>query len=186
MPQNLTDMTIEEISLVDDGANEDARVVIVKAKSGLPGHAVPGGDDPSNPDAAAMAAASIKEFQMDIETLSKALEDAEAKLAALEKRASDAEAALKDAEEVVKAKDAEIAEINKAKNPPSDEEVLKALPEAIRKRSRTLKPLHVLPKRKWRKPRPLRSKPSTSPRRSLWVPVTPKKWVACCCVSPRA
>lgn len=134
MPQNLSDMTIEEISLVDDGANEDARVVIVKAKSGQSGHAVPGGDDPSNPDAAAMAAASIKEFEMDIETLSKALEDAEAKLAALEKRASDAEASLKDAEEVIKAKEAEIDEISKAKNPPSDEEVLKALPEAIRKR----------------------------------------------------
>lgn len=134
MPQNLTEMTIEEISLVDDGANEDARVVIVKAKSGHNGQAAQGGFDPSNPDAAAMAAASIKEFEMDIETLSKALDDAEAKLAALEKRASDAEASLKDAEEVIKSKDDQIAEINKAANPPSDEEVLKGLPESIRKR----------------------------------------------------
>lgn len=143
MPQNLTDMTIDEISLVDDGANEDARVVIVKAKSGLPGHAAPGGDDPSNPDAASMAAASIKEFEMDIETLSKALDDAEAKLAALEKRASDAEAALKDAEEVIKAKDEEVAKAKaeaeaKAKgekSPDGDEDdVMKSLPESLRKR----------------------------------------------------
>lgn len=134
MPQNLTEMTIEEISLVDDGANEDARVVIVKAKFGHPDHAAQGGVDPSNPDAADMAAASIKEFEMDIETLSKALDDAEAKLVALEKRAGDAEASLKDAEEVIKSKDDQIAEITKAANPPSDEEVMKGLPESIRKR----------------------------------------------------
>lgn len=134
MPQILKDMTIEEISLVDDGANEDARVVIVKAKSGQTGQAAPGGFDPSNPDAADMAAASIKEFEMDIETLSKALDDAEAKLAALEKRASDAEASLKDAEEVIKSKDDQITEITKAANPPSDDEVMKGLPESIRKR----------------------------------------------------
>lgn len=162
MAQQLTDMTIDEISLVDDGANEGAKVLIVKAKSKPPvnvdeeldpneeendndaddkgmkksahsGQAASGGN-PVNPDAADLAAASLKEFRMDIETLSKALEDAEAKLTALEKRASDAETALVDAEAVIKAKDAEIAEITKAAEPTGDDEIIKSLPESIRKR----------------------------------------------------
>jgi len=75
---------------------------------------------------------------MDIETLSKSLEDAEAKLAALAKRADEAEAALKDAGEVIKAKDAEIETLTKsaevAAEPAAEEDVLKSLPESIRKR----------------------------------------------------
>lgn len=179
MAQDLSDMTIEEISLVDDPANEQARVLIVKAKGGAKGkkapHMEPDGDegktdgdgdgdeaeaamrlkkaldeiapelvqaviggDPINPEAAGEAAASLKEYVMDIENLSKALEDAEARLETLEKRATDAEAALNEANEIIKAKDAELEAVNKAAggegDDNSEEEIIKSLPESIRKR----------------------------------------------------
>jgi len=184
MAQQLTDMSIDEISLVDDPANEQARVLIVKAKSGKKAatkgieveiteedestdadgmededektkllmarvkKAIEGiaprvaqtlaGSPSAETDAANTAAASLKEYVMDIETLSKSLEDAEAKLAALAKRADEAEAALKDAGEVIKAKDAEIETLTKsaevAAEPAAEEDVLKSLPESIRKR----------------------------------------------------
>lgn len=172
MPQNLTDMSIDEISLVDDPANEQARVLIVKAKK--PKASADAAEDENedtpdgngkademaslkkavedinervalalaggNPDdeaAGGLAAASLKELHMDIETLSKALEDAEAKLDTLAKRADDAEAALTEANEVIKAKDAEIENLAKAKaggEGDEDEEIVKSLPESIRKR----------------------------------------------------
>lgn len=143
MPQKLTDMIIDEISLVDEPANDSARVVIVKAKTDPAGIA-------GDPDAADAVAAHLKEQQMDIENLSKALEDAEAKLDALEKRADDAEAQLKDAGEVIKQRDAQIAslteEVSKAKakkqyakeedeeEEEDEAEVMKSLPASIRKR----------------------------------------------------
>jgi hypothetical protein len=194
--QKLTDMTIDEISLVDDPANEQARVEIVKAKGGKkkfpPKKADPkadakaddtdsdnedetspdgdegdseGGETPpeknleakvkkalehiaarvaqtiagdSSVDLNAAAEAANMEHEMDIETLSKALESAEAKLATLEKRATDAESALVDAGKVIDAKDAEIAKAKAtpaaAAVEPTEEEVLKSLPESIRKR----------------------------------------------------
>lgn len=195
----LTDMEITEISLVDEPANDDARVVIVKAKSGFKPcddckdpkgcmakgkcaveKSMDGDEDdmegdedmdegkgkmkksaaPLSPakvagailtaitelspqivekalaegfsadnEAADMAEEIIKETIMDISALSKALEDAEAKMETLEKRASDAEAALKEANDTIaKAKAAS------EQGEPSEEEVLKSLPEAIRKR----------------------------------------------------
>lgn len=140
MPQQLTDMIIDEISLVDDPANEQARVVITKMKAAPEGQTgsegISGNNDPASAD-------QFKEFQMDMENLAKALEDAEAKLEALEKRTTDAEAALADATEVIKAKDAEIAELQKAKAKPEgkdtendddEDDVKKSLPESIRKR----------------------------------------------------
>lgn len=170
MAQHLSDMTIEEISLVDDPANEQARVLIVKAKKPAAKDQEPDGDEEgdeeemnlrarrvykaleeiapdlvqavadgnsANPDAAAQAAASLKEYTMDIETLSKALEDAEAKLEALETRASEAEAALNERDELVKSKDEELETMKKSLNTSNDEnedEILKSLPESIRKR----------------------------------------------------
>lgn len=199
MANELTDMEITEISLVDEPANDDARVVIVKAKSGFKPcddckdpkgcmakgkcavmKSMDGDEDdmdeeddmeeakgrmkksaaPISPakvagailtaitelspqivekalaegfsadsDAAGMAEEIIKETIMDMTTLSKALEEAEAKMEALEKRASNAETALKEANDTIaKAKAAEPAA------EPSEEEVLKSLPEAIRKR----------------------------------------------------
>lgn len=173
MAQALTDMTIDEISLVDDPANEQARVLIVKAKGGKKPYSksddmdeddAESNTDPdpeeekatrlmarvkkaideiaprvaqtlagslsADNDAADAAAASLKEYVMDIEALSKSLEDAEAKLAALTTRAESAEDALKDADEVIKSLKAAAQPANQ----PSDEEVLKSLPEAIRKR----------------------------------------------------
>lgn len=175
MAQDLTEMTIEEISLVDDPANEQARVLIVKAKGAKASmddqeddeeeleeqptmkemaaamrlkkaleeiapdvvQAVVGGQ-PINPEAAGEAAASLKEYVMDIQNLSKALEDAEARLETLEKRATDAEAALADANDIIKTRDAELDAVSKSSDEadatPSEEEVIKSLPESIRKR----------------------------------------------------
>ena len=143
MAQKLTDMIIDEISIVDDPANEQARVVITKMKAAPNGQTgsegSSGDDDP--------ASAVNKEFQMDLENLAKALEDAEAKLTTLEKRTTDAEAALADANEVIKAKEAEIEELQKgykaaaaksndgdADDEDEEKKVMKSLPESIKKR----------------------------------------------------
>jgi len=173
MPQRLTDMEIHEISLVDEPANEDARVVIVKAKNGadpskpssvakVAGAVLAAIEEMSpqiveramaegfsaDPDAAAAATAILQETVMDMEAVTKALEDAEAKLDMLEKRATEAEAALQAKDEVIKAKDAELAElVAKGKSKKADmkadddetaeddeDEVMKSLPESIRKR----------------------------------------------------
>lgn len=70
---------------------------------------------------------------MDMEAMSKALADAEAKIESLTKRAGDAEAKL---EEVTKAKDEEIAKLkgDVQKATQTDEEVLKGLPAPVRER----------------------------------------------------
>jgi hypothetical protein len=169
MPQRLTDMEIHEISLVDEPANEEARVVIVKAKSSadapksasvakiagavlaaieemapqIVGRAMAEGFS-ADPDAAFVATAILQETVMDMEAVTKALEVAEAKLDALEKRATEADAALVAKDEIIKAKDKEIAAA-KAKgddkkvaeegdDEDDEEEVMKSLPESIRKR----------------------------------------------------
>lgn len=166
MANDLRDMEILEVSLVDEPANADARVVIVKAaggfkpcgdcpdpakcgkagkcagddKAGKPmkkatsasrdaGQAMGEGD--SSAQDAAMAAIR-EEYQMDIETLSKSLDDAEKKLETLAKRAEDAEAALVDANDVIKAKDAEIKALQKSAAPQSEEDVLKAMDPGVR------------------------------------------------------
>lgn len=207
MPQRLTDMEIHEISLVDEPANEDARVVIVKAKGGFKpcdgckdpkgcmekgscamekGYGPDSAKKPASvakvagavfdaiekmspqiveramaegfsadPDAAATAVAILKETVMDMEAVTKALEDAEARLEALEKRATDAEAAAQAKDDVIKAKEAEIAELvakgaaKKAEkadmedDEDDEEEVMKSLPESIRKRLQEADDLRV-------------------------------------------
>lgn len=196
MTTKLTDMTIDEISLVDDPANGEARVMIVKAKN--PKNPMAGTDaemsemDEDMPDdeeaeakpkpkkkmqaplpyenmddrllkfrdaledaeltdeqtdavekaaeelvafavTATETASAAKEKTMDLEQLSKALGEAEAKLAALEKRADEADAALAEANEIIKEKDVELSSVRKSAGEGEDE-VLKSLPEAIRKR----------------------------------------------------
>lgn len=176
MANNLTNMEITEISLVDEPANEDAKVVIVKAKSGtadggpfkpvpmakIAGAVIAAIEEmttqivekamaegfSADPAVAEAAAAIIKETVMDMETVTKALEEAEAKLDALEKRATDAEAELKAKDDIIKAKDEEITKAKKKPafmKPDGDEameedeaedeaEVMKSLPESLRKR----------------------------------------------------
>lgn len=175
----LTDMEITEISLVDEPANEDARVVIVKSKDGfkpcddcgdpagcmkkascaakgkvakasveaitdavlaaieeltpeIVAKAMAGGL-PAETEVKDTATAVIKEFLMDIEAISKALQQAEASIVAITKRAEEAEAKVTALEAVVKAKD---AEISKGKSPEvdPDEEFLKSAPAAVRER----------------------------------------------------
>lgn len=187
MANKLTQMEIDEISLVDDPANGDARVVIVKAKGGegfepCPGcttrqkcmakgycmakaNAIAGPMTKFRETIDALAAddedrsvvekavdgllkelttsgnQDFEEITMDLEQLSKALEDAEQKLTDLAKRADDAEAALASAQDVIKAKDAEMAEMKakkgydmKKEDDEDEDEVMKSLPEAVRKR----------------------------------------------------
>jgi DNA-binding transcriptional ArsR family regulator len=91
------------------------------------------GGVPAATAAAADAAVTFQEFVMDLEQLQKSLESAEAQFAVLEKRATEAEA-------LIKAKDEEIAKLteqiekSKAGGEGDDEEILKSLPEPIRKR----------------------------------------------------
>lgn len=172
MATEISDMVIDEISLVDDPANEQARVVIVKAKkkpsAGYMSKAEESDEDEDDeeseedlemlkeaaeelnkrvqrtrsggspePDAASMAAASLKEYEMDIESLSKALEDAEAKLTTLSKRVDEAEGALAEAHEIIKAKDAEIDTVRKSgasNDDDAEEAFFKSLPAKVRKR----------------------------------------------------
>ncbi len=179
MATKLTDLEISEVSLVDEPANDEARVVVVKAKGGFkpcddckdaaackakgscasaskPGKKVPMAkvagavlaalnelspqivekalaDFSADPDAADAAAFVIKETVMDLQELQKALSDAEATIATLEKRATEAEEELKGKDEVIKAKDAEIDRLASEGTDP-EAEVMKSLPESIRKR----------------------------------------------------
>lgn len=169
MPQTLSDLSIDEISLVDDPANEQARVVVVKARgfkpcdgcespdecksmskcaAGVgkkatfkpcddcesPDECAKAGKCASSPmkksaatlDPAAFAAQLMKEHSMDIETLQKSLE-------AAEQRFGDMENALTQANETIATQAAEIAKL-RGKTEGSEEDVLKSLPEAIRKR----------------------------------------------------
>ena len=176
----LKGMLIREISLVDEGANEGARVLIVKmkgdfkncdectgataplckAKGKCMGKGGPGemmtkfrdrledvlkefspdtlakalaGADPAELDAVSMAASYLKEIIMDMETLQKSLEAANANI---EKMTADHAAAIaaKDAE-ITKAKTDAAEAISKAKGttPEQDEEeFLKSLPAGAR------------------------------------------------------
>lgn len=177
MTTKLSDMTIDEVSLVDDPANGEARVLIVKAKGACSmeksmefldededendeeakpknGYAMKKfrealedaelNDeqmDAVNKAVGAYASAisgtttasAAKEKTMDLEALSKALGEAEAKLVALEKRADEAEAELAEKDEVIKQKDAELEGVKKSAGN-DEEEILKSLPESIRKR----------------------------------------------------
>ncbi|CAB4122554.1 hypothetical protein UFOVP36_62 [uncultured Caudovirales phage] len=162
MAQALSDMEIDEVSLVDDPANEQSRVQIVKAKAGDTSapddHVEPGGVDSVShrvkkalaqiaprlaqtltgghsvdSEADDAAAAAMQEFNMDMESISKSLEDAEVKLNALEAQVGTAETALTEAQEVIKAKDAEIAAL-KGDAPVAEDEIMKSLPESVRKR----------------------------------------------------
>lgn len=164
MANDLRDMEILEVSLVDEPANADARVVLVKAASGPfkpcadcadPGKCAKAGKcagagkpvkkatsaqesagqamgegDSSTQDAA--MAAIHEEYKMDIDSLSKSLDDAEKKLETLAKRAEDAESALVDANDIIKAKDDEIAALQKSAAPASEEDVLKAMDPGVR------------------------------------------------------
>lgn len=121
----LQDMEIEEISLVDDGANPGARVEIWKSKAAGSGHVT---GDPVDHQ---------QEIMMTLEELSAALEQAEARMDTLEKAKTDAEAKVAELDTVVKGKDARIAELEgtiaKGRTPAdADEAFLKALPEAAR------------------------------------------------------
>lgn len=174
MPNLLSDMTIDEISLVDDPANEQARVVIVKARrSKAPASDdVEDGDVPDNEDDESMDAPSLVrrmkkmlqsadltgsrsptggnpetflsaadaaeqdalEFLMDIEQITKSLDEAEAKIETVAKAAEDAQAEIVRLNAEIDAKDAEIAKLRGGEPAGGEEDIFKSLPEAIRKR----------------------------------------------------
>lgn len=150
----LQDMEIEEISLVDDGANPGAKVEIWKAKfspcegcktgpmckakgqcMGEDGRMKKSAGDGQG--SAGLSAAMQQEIMMNLEELSAALEQAEAKLDTLEKANTEAQAKVAELDAVVKAKDARITELEgtvaKARTPEdADEAFLKSLPEVAR------------------------------------------------------
>jgi hypothetical protein len=130
MAKRLTNMQIDEVSIVDDPANEEARVVIVKTRGG-------GADmaeiakslqgalealSPQivekaladlgtvNPDAVEAATAIMKEAVMDLEAMTKALETAEASVEELAKKAAKLEADNADLDKKAKAAEAKAKE----------------------------------------------------------------------------
>lgn len=135
-PKRLTNLSIDEVSIVDDPANQHAHAVIVKANF------KPCADctDPKACSAmqkcsmdakkSAASAASTTEVGMTLEEAQAALTKAQGEIASVTKERDEALTKAKDLESQVSAKDGEIA---KLKNPPSDEDVLKALPEPVRK-----------------------------------------------------
>lgn len=156
-------MVIKEISLCEAGMNDHSRVVIVKAREPfdknnasaleaaretvlemLPGLAdklaailvakAQTGGVPVNKQSAADSAAAILETLMDIETLAKSLEEAEGRIETITKQAEQAAADLTAAQATIAKQTAQIEELKKAANPPSDEDVMKGLPEPVRKR----------------------------------------------------
>lgn len=175
MGRMLKNMKIDEISLVDDPANEDARVVIVKAKGGgefmpcdectgamakmckakrecmggmkkarsalievladmgpqIVEKAVAGGI-PADADDAATA---FLEMVMDLESLTKSLEAAEARLEEMSKAGEANAQALAEAQDVIKSQNEEISELRKSRKPEDQaDEFMKSLPEPVRKR----------------------------------------------------
>lgn len=96
----VSELSIEEVSLCGEGVNADARAVIVKAV--MPGHtsphpSLPGGV-PGYDDGELFAA--VRDYRMDINTLTEALNKAKAEIEALQKSSTD--------------KDAQIATLTKA------------------------------------------------------------------------
>lgn len=140
MPHQLTRLVIKEVSIVDDPANPHAQVSIVKARGAF--ETCPecktkdkcaelkkcgaqmrktnlnDGDPPMTPE-------QIAELQKQVETLT-------ANVKALEKRATDAEGKAAAQDKLIKAKDEAMAELEKKLNPPSEEDVMKSLPEGVR------------------------------------------------------
>ncbi|SCM71515.1 hypothetical protein KL86PLE_100246 [uncultured Pleomorphomonas sp.] len=159
----ITSMILDEVSLVDDPANPEANVVIAKARQAPPdddragavraeiAKAIQdlsptiiervGAALPSDTEAADLAAFLLKEKSMDIEELTKALTEAKTALDEATKvtKAKDEEIAkLKTSleEAVAKAKqaDEELAKAKAPKKEETEEDVLKSLPEPLRKR----------------------------------------------------
>lgn len=140
MTTQLTRLVVQEVSLVDSPANPLARVAIVKAKD----MTFKPCDECKSPEQCTEAQKCMPEAKKStstgddpmnkeqIEALQKQVADHAAEKAALEKRAADAEAALAAKDQVIKAKDDVIVDLEKKLNPPTPEDVLKALPEPVR------------------------------------------------------
>lgn len=107
--------TADVVKRVRSALTEMAPAIVDRALAGLP----------ADPTAAALASAIIKEHTMDLEQLSKALDDATKSIETV-----------KAENEKLAKRNAELeAEIKKAKEPPpSEDDVMKSLPEAVRKR----------------------------------------------------
>lgn len=140
MPKTLSDVVVDEISLVDDGANQAAEVLIFKRRDS---------DGTFNRDPG-LAGHLEQEHHMDLETIAKALESAEgrltelvSKLEATEAERDEAATALAKANADLAAAEVELtkarAKAEKAKDGEDEEddddaEVMKSLPESLRKR----------------------------------------------------
>lgn len=109
------------LKMLPDLADNLAAIIVAKAQAG---------GVPVNQQSAAASAASIMEVLMDIETLSKALESAEASLTTLAEEKTALVEKLRVADETIAA---QADELKKAK-PETDEEVMKGLPAPLRER----------------------------------------------------
>lgn len=160
MSKQLTDLVIDEVSLVDDGMNPGASVEIFKARSGKPKadpHAEPDADemggesdaDEDDPESATSPKGKKKpgampdqfnkrlEGQMttDLEAMAQALEAADARMSAVEAESNVVKARNAELETVLKARDARISELETAAagaGESADAVFLKGLPESAR------------------------------------------------------
>lgn len=144
----LKNMRVMEVSLVDEGDNPGADVVVVKrreadcktafnefAETVAKLNTLADGED--GEEGAALAAEVLKGMNMNIEELNEKLGQIETALDTVQKEKDDAVAKVADLEAALSAKDDEIAKLKDAApaaDEGKDDDVLKGLPEDIRKR----------------------------------------------------
>lgn len=147
----ISKLRIGEISMVDEGDNPGAGVIIMKRRSDLQNDLLEANEAAAHlyelaagaagEEGIAKAAHILGEMDMDIEALNARLEKIDADLADVTKRAEDAEAKVATLEADVASRDEQIAKL-KAGDTGTDgkggtdgeDDVLKSLPEPIRKR----------------------------------------------------
>ena len=127
----LKNLRLTEVSLVDVPANQEAHVVITKAFAG---------DDPEAGNGVTKGhLANTEDDDMTLEELTKALENAEATLETLKKGMDEKDAKIADLTTQLttvtkRAEDAEATIAKGAGGGSGEEDILKGLPEALRKR----------------------------------------------------
>lgn len=154
----LKNMRVNEISLVDEGDNPHAEVLILKRRdivgvdtnilkqrfeeaSAAAGELMELAAGAEGDEGVQRAATILEGMNMDIDGLNEKLGEIEANLEAVTKRAEDAETKVSEltaqVETVTKERDDALAAVEKAKEPvegEGEDDVLKSLPEPVRKR----------------------------------------------------
>lgn len=142
-------LRLGEVSFVDEGDNPGAEVLITKRrqtldteimKSRLAEMAEAAGDlaelaaGEGGQEGVEKAATILGGMEMDIDQLNERLEQFEADLATVTKAKDDAETALATANAEIEKLRGQVTELEKAKEPADDDDILKGLPQPVRER----------------------------------------------------